>query len=74
MLPSPRGKGAGGEGTGPQKLAPRKTHSKSHLRVDLWPQLLYNLATPRYEKVFFPKLSMCRHELFEGVGLPDFVV
>ncbi|MFU0815268.1 hypothetical protein D5396_16845 [Rahnella inusitata] len=34
-------------------------------------RLLYNLATPRYYKVFFPKLYKCQHWLFEGVGLLD---
>ena len=38
---------------------------------DLCGRLLYNLATPRYYEVFFPKLYKCRHWLFEGVGLLD---
>lgn len=38
---------------------------------DLCRRLLYNLATPRYYKVFFPKLYKCQHWLFEGVGLLD---
>ncbi|MCI0303174.1 hypothetical protein E7W33_09840 [Cronobacter sakazakii] len=36
--------------------------------VDLYTRLLYNLATPRYNKVFFPKL-LCAENISEGVGL-----
>ena len=52
-------------------LKPVTNHKKGR---SFDPRLLYNPATPRYKKVFFPKLFVCWHRLFEGVGLPDFVV
>lgn len=53
------------------RVSGEKLRQRCEKAIDLSRLLLYNLATPRYNKVFFPKTLCAGMALFEGVGLLD---